>query len=136
MGTDHAAFVDRFLHRRDDELNPELCDAPVAEFHHLLELAGGELAHHQIFEDRRVEILVAALPIEGAEQIGDRGAVLVDSLSAAEATFLDALASGMPLAPAAETALQEDAGFEFGASLQQWIATGLLHKARLETTTE
>jgi len=66
----------------------------------------------------------------------DKGAVLIDSLSAAEAAFLDALASGMPLAPAAETALQADTGFEFGASLQQWIATGLLHKARLETTTE
>lgn len=66
----------------------------------------------------------------------DMGVVSIESLSAAEATFLDALASRTPLARATATALQADAGFDFGARLQEWMASGLLHKAWLETTTE
>ena len=65
-----------------------------------------------------------------------RGAVAVESLSAAEAVFLDALTQGMPLARAAATALQEDAGFDFGARLQDWLAGGLFCKAWLETSAE
>lgn len=64
------------------------------------------------------------------------GVVSVEPMDSAEAVFFDALANEMPLARAAAVALDEDAGFEFGAKLQDWIAKGLLHKARLAADTE
>ena len=66
----------------------------------------------------------------------EQGVVRLESLNAGEAAFLDALAGRMPLALAAATALQQDPSLEFGARLQEWIGTGLLHKAVLETTAE
>lgn len=60
----------------------------------------------------------------------------VEALGVGEAAFLDALARRMPLAAAAAEALRQDGGFEFGAKLQDWIATGLLCKALLESRTE
>ncbi|MCX7155593.1 MAG: DNA-binding domain-containing protein [Rhodocyclales bacterium] len=64
------------------------------------------------------------------------GAVSLESLSAAEAAFLDALAGRMPLAQAAAAALHEDADFDFGTRLQEWMASGLLYKTMLETSME
>lgn len=59
----------------------------------------------------------------------DQGRAAPEPLSAAEAAFIDALACGMPLAAAAASALQEEAGFDFGPRLQEWLASGLLHQA-------
>lgn len=66
----------------------------------------------------------------------EHGVVIVAPMDSAEAAFLDALANGIPLARAAAAALNEDAGFEFGARLQSWVAAGLLYKARLAAETE
>lgn len=66
----------------------------------------------------------------------ERGVVSVEPMDAAEAVFFDALANGVALARAAAAALDQDAGFEFGARLQDWIAKGLLHKARLPGATD
>lgn len=66
----------------------------------------------------------------------ERGVIKVEALSAAAAAFLDALANRMPLARAAAVALREDARFDFGARLREWMTTGLLQRALLETGTE
>ncbi len=62
------------------------------------------------------------------------GVVTVQELSAAEAAFLDALNNQASLADAATGALEKDADFDFGVILQEWIATGLLHRATLVST--
>ncbi|WP_051319326.1 HvfC/BufC N-terminal domain-containing protein [Chitinimonas koreensis] len=51
-----------------------------------------------------------------------RNRVRVRRLPAAESAFLAAAAEGLPLAEALERALDEDMEFDFGASLQRWIA--------------
>lgn len=58
--------------------------------------------------------------------------VVVESLSGAEAAFLDALARGCLLAEAAAIALREDASFDLGERLRYWLASGLLHGAALD----
>lgn len=64
------------------------------------------------------------------------GVVTVQGLSAAEAAFLDALDSQASLAHAAACALELDEAFDFGDTLQQWIASGLLHRAILTLNKE
>lgn len=64
------------------------------------------------------------------------GAVSVQGLSAAEAAFFDALGKQASLAHAAAAALEKAADFDFGGTLQQWIANGLLHRASLASSGE
>lgn len=59
------------------------------------------------------------------------GGVDVLTLSTAEAAFFDALNNDTPLSLAAEQALEQDVQFNFGATLQHWISTGLLLRAAL-----
>lgn len=66
----------------------------------------------------------------------EQAGVAVLALSAAEAAFLDALNKQATLADAAALALEKEAGFDFGATLQRWIGTGLLQRASLASTTE
>ncbi len=66
----------------------------------------------------------------------EQGTVKVQALSAAEAAFLDALNNQAPLAVSAALALEKDPGFDFGATLQHWIGTGLLRRATLPPTKE
>lgn len=64
----------------------------------------------------------------------EQGTVNVLALSAAEAVFLDALNNEVSLAHSAALALEKDESFGFGATLQHWIATGLLRRASLASS--
>ena len=54
----HPTLVDRLLHRRHDELDPELCDAPVAELEDLGEVVARVDVHHGERDARRPERLL------------------------------------------------------------------------------
>lgn len=53
----------------------------------------------------------------------------LSALSKAEAALLDELLAGRALAGAVEMALEQDADFDLGTSLQRWIAAGVLRGA-------
>jgi len=57
--------------------------------------------------------------------------VYVESLTAAEAVLLDLLAAGQPLGMATDGAIASDAGFDLGATLNRFVAQGILWQARL-----
>lgn len=59
------------------------------------------------------------------------GAIVIDELGTAEATFFDHLAAGHTLGLATEAALATDTSFELGATLGRLLAAGLLQSARL-----